>query len=89
MGLSAAKSPSPAKGDRGKSESAIKQSYFEMHRTRHRCSRPLPVRPGPADHIRGEPVPRRGWKWWTCGNGGMLDFRAGGWKSFPTVLPEI
>src|SRR5262249_7910736 len=35
---------------------------------------PSPLRPGLADHVQGRPVPRRGWKWWTCGNGGMLDF---------------
>jgi hypothetical protein len=24
-----------------------------------------PLRPGPADHVQGRLVPRRGWKWWT------------------------
>ena len=37
---------------------------------------------GPADHLRGEPVPRRGCKWWISGNGGLLDFHKGAGSDF-------
>jgi hypothetical protein len=33
MGFRPARAAIPAKGDRGKSESAMQRSYFEMHRT--------------------------------------------------------
>jgi len=35
---------------------------------------PCPLRPGRADDVQRRPVPRRGWEWWTCGNGGFPDF---------------
>src|SRR6516225_7554659 len=71
-------------------ESDMERFYFEKHRTRDiAAGRPLPPRSGPADHIRGEPVPRRGWKWWTCGNGRMPDFQERAGSPFPTDLLEI
>ena len=63
----------PAKGDRGLSDSAMVRSYSERPDVRHRRGRPMPLRPGAADHVQGRLVPRRGWKWWTCGNGGFPD----------------
>ena len=79
MGFRPARSAIPAKGDRGKSESAMQRSYFEMHRTRDiaavaRCPCGL-GRPT-------EPVPRRGWKWWISGNGGLPDFHKGAGSDF-------
>src|SRR5262249_6472761 len=44
---------------------------------------PNPLRPGPADHVQGRQVPGRGWKWWTCGNGGMLNFHWAAGSHFP------
>jgi hypothetical protein len=67
MGLWAATSTSPAKGDRGISESAVQRSYFEMHRTHDIAAGALPLRPGPAGHVRSEPVPVEG------GNGGHVE----------------
>ena len=87
-GVRAEKSAIPAKGDRGLSDSAMVRSYSEQLDVRHRRGRPMPLRPGAADHVQGQAGPRRGWQWWTCGNGGNSDFheaagshfQAGCWK---------
>jgi hypothetical protein len=47
--------------------------------------RPGPLRPGPADHVQGRLVPRRGWKWWTCGNGGFCDFHEAAGSHFQPI----
>ena len=48
-----------------------------------------PPRPVPADHIQGRPVPRRGWKWWTCENGGMPHFHGPDGNHFHTDLVKM
>jgi hypothetical protein len=40
---------------------------------RHRCGRPMPL--GMSTMSRAGRSPRRGWKWWTCGNGGFPGFQ--------------
>ena len=53
----------------------------------HGCYKPL--RSVPADHIQGRPVPRRGWKWWTCGNAGMPHFHGAAGNHFQTDLVKM
>src|SRR5712672_802764 len=65
-GVRAEKSAIPAKGDRGRSGSAMVRSYTQAQRTtRGRIARHLPLRPGPAGDVQRRLVPRRGWKCWT------------------------
>src|SRR5215472_15205651 len=45
--------------------------------------------PGPAVHVQGRLIPRRGWKWWTCGNGGMLNFHWAAGSHFQTGLVKM
>jgi hypothetical protein len=44
-----------------------------------------PLRPGLADDVQRRPVPRRGWKWSTCGNGGNTDFREAAESHFQPI----
>ena len=44
-----------------------------------------PLRPGLADDVQRRPVPRRGWKWWTCGNGGNTDFHEAAESHFQPI----
>jgi hypothetical protein len=56
-GVRAEKSAIPAKGDRGLSDSAMERSYSEQTGALHRRSRPMTLRPGPADYVQGRAGP--------------------------------
>ena len=56
-GVRTEKSAIPAKGDCGVSGSAMERSYSERTGARHRRGRPMPLRPGAADHVQGRLVP--------------------------------
>jgi hypothetical protein len=68
----------------------MKRSYSELqHKDDSAAAALRPYGLGPADHVQGRLVLRRGRKWWTCGNGGFPDFHDAAGNHFQVVRVEM